>query len=539
MVDSTDFVMGLGFNEDPFARYNADLETRLAEYFVAPPYFAEVFGDARDPQSFFVFAPRGGGKSAQRIMIENRCAEEGVLSLTYDDFDLFPVGAARDVTLDHHIKRVLRIGFVGLSVVLDAEPDKVNLLSKEEKSLLAKRIELHVEGLSLSEFEATLKSLRSITDRISRFLNKYRPYIGTAANAISKEILGTDAILPHAMAGRRDEFNPKYELELVAKYARKIGFKSVYVLVDKVDESELTGNSAPHSFDLIEPMVRSLHILETEGIAFKFFLWDAIEPKFAEVARPDRIRYRTLKWDNSTLKTLLQKRLMAFSNRTVRKLDAIADSARPYDLDELAVMFANRSPRDLIRVCQKIVAEQQQIDSGADLLGMTAIYRGIDEFCDQRVEELYESRHLQRFRRIGSYANHVDFTIGHLANDVFKEKQVSTRNWIKQWKDTGMIADLGRIASTSGNKVKLYGVRDIRLARTMARQLNPQEFLRAKVKVCPNCRECLIRDVEGDDSNSICQFCGYDWATEQISPDFSPYKSEESDENGPRQRQLI
>ncbi len=539
MSNTTEFVQSLGFSEDPFAHTNADNESRLQEYFVKPPYFEEVFGDPDNPQSFFVFAPRGGGKSAQRIMIEKKCAESNVLSLTYDDFDLFPIRNAKEAKLEHHIRRILRIGFVGLLVSLDDEPAKVELLSKEEKSLLAKRIELHVENLSFPEFEATLKSLRSITDKIGRFFDKYRPYIGTAANAITQRILDTNALLPYAGSARLEEFNSKYELELLGQYARKIGYKSVYVLVDKVDESELTGNSAIRSFELLEPMVRSLHILETDGIAFKFFLWDAIEPRFAEVARPDRIRYRKLKWDNGTLKTLLQKRLMAFSNRTVRKLDSVADSIRPYDLDELAVLFANRSPRDLIRVCQKIVAEQQQSDSRADLLGKAAIYKGIDEFCDQRVEELYESRHMQRFRRIGSYSNHVDFTIGHLANDVFKEKQVSTRNWIKQWKDSGMIADLGRIASTTGNKVKLYGVRDVRLARAMGRHLGTEEFLRAKIKACPNCQECLIRDVDESDSNSICQFCGYDWATEQISSDFNPYLDEESDHNGPQQRQLL
>ncbi len=542
MTQSTDFVKNLGFNEDPFARYNADQETRLSEYFVPPPYFADVFGDASDPQSFFVFAPRGGGKSAQRIMIENRCAEESVLSLTYDDFDLFPVNTASAMSLEHHVKRILRIGFLGLLVSLADEPTKSAVLSKEEKSLLAKRIEIHVESLSLAEVESTLKSLRSITDKISRFFNKYRPFVGTAANAISQQVLGTNALLPHPASVRQEKFNPKYELGLLAEYARKIGYKSVYVLVDKVDESELTGNSVTKSFELLEPMVRSLHILETEGIAFKFFLWDAIEPKFTQVTRPDRIKYRTLKWDNETLKTLLQKRLMAYSNRTVRKLDTIADSLRPHNLDELAVIFANRSPRDLIRVCQKVVAEQQQIDSEANLLGTTAIHKGIDEFCNQRVSELYESNHIKQFRIIGSHANQVDFTIRYLSTDIYKREQNAIRPKIKKWRDDGYIEDLGYIPSDrnpTGRHVKLFGVCDIRLARVMTLSISTAQFLDEKVKICENCNVYVVRDWGQGDSMNFCHICGYNWETQTIDPNFVPISDDDTDIDFPQQWQLL
>jgi hypothetical protein len=73
-----DFLNYFGFEGDPFESTNADNEPRLADYFVPPPYFPTVLGDARFPQSQVVLAPRGSGKTAQRRMIEG--GGEGTLA---------------------------------------------------------------------------------------------------------------------------------------------------------------------------------------------------------------------------------------------------------------------------------------------------------------------------------------------------------------------------------------------------------------------------------------------------------------------------
>jgi hypothetical protein len=72
-----DFLRRFGFKGDPFESTNADQEPDLGEYFVPPPYFATVMGDVTRPQSHVVLAPRGGGKTAQRRMIENRSMDPG------------------------------------------------------------------------------------------------------------------------------------------------------------------------------------------------------------------------------------------------------------------------------------------------------------------------------------------------------------------------------------------------------------------------------------------------------------------------------
>ncbi|MBC7251587.1 MAG: hypothetical protein H5T62_15065, partial [Anaerolineae bacterium] len=82
-----------GFKDNPFAKQEASSEdlSLLNEYFVAPPYFDEFVGRASSPQTAFLFAPRGGGKTAFRRMIEHLCrqsfsAAESVLAASFTDF---------------------------------------------------------------------------------------------------------------------------------------------------------------------------------------------------------------------------------------------------------------------------------------------------------------------------------------------------------------------------------------------------------------------------------------------------------------------
>ena len=380
-----EFINALGFTEDPFAHTNADEEMRLAEYFVPPPYFAEVFGDPESPKSFLVFAPRGGGKTAQRKMMEKKCAERNVLCLTYVEFNFLDVRTANEVSLKRHIESIIRLGWTGLLVSIDNNPDLLSKLSKQSTSFLVNRTLFHLCKLSVVQFQDTLHDLRSQNHEVQAFIAKHSMPLTNVAkvvNAVLKAVKGIDlsALSSLISPSEPDQYDPKLELQLLIKIAKELGFFSVYVLVDRVDESPITWNDPVASFKLIEPMVKNLQLLEAPGIAFKFFLWDAILPNFTADARLDRVAHRTLKWERNALEELLSKRLNTFSDGKVRKLDSIAVSLRPYTLDEIAIVFANRSPRDIIRICSKIVAEQEQVQNDAVLLSEQSICKGVDTF---------------------------------------------------------------------------------------------------------------------------------------------------------------
>lgn len=527
MLDRRDFVQGLGFIEDPFEHTNADEEARLSDYFVKPPYFSEVFGNPDDPKSFFVFAPRGGGKSAQRIMIETRCREDNVLALTYDNFDFLSAGSLAEIRLEAHVRRIIQIGLLGILVSIHHDPSKKNELKKSQRSLLASKIVEFVGDLALSELHSTLQSLKSLTDKIGDFVDKYRAIVGTGANALTNHYLGADALIPAQNVRLSSTFDAKYELELLVEFARLVGFRSIYVLIDRVDECEWTGGSgnAKDSFALISPMVRSLSLLETPGIGFKFFLWDAIEPLYKQIARSDRVDSRRLEWSTTDLLQLLQKRLLAFSNNKIWRMSQISGKLSPYDLDELCVIFSNDSPRDVIRICAKTISEQQELDSSSQSLTEAAIYRGLDSICESLVDERgYSATYVKNLRRIGSQSSQVDFTTQQIRSSL-DVSATSAGGHIKNWKDAGIIVELSEVPNTrsrKGPKVKLYGVVDVRLARVMTSRLSASEFANSKVKKCenPNCAAYILRDWGERDSSNLCHICGFSSGKSRWLPGF-------------------
>ena len=104
------------------------------------------------------------------------------------------------------------------------------------------------------------------------------------------------------------------QLEYLGKLVRSIGFLSVYVLIDKPDETELTGNDAAATYRLIQPLIRDLELLGLNGFGFKFFLWDQIEASYRRDARPDRVQEYQLSWSRPGLQRLLSERLKSFSD---------------------------------------------------------------------------------------------------------------------------------------------------------------------------------------------------------------------------------
>ncbi|MBU4447640.1 MAG: hypothetical protein KKD99_03555, partial [Proteobacteria bacterium] len=98
------FFENLGFKSHPFAHTNADEEPHLADYYIPPPFFDAVTGDSKNPNATVVLAPRGGGKTAQRRMVEAWALSNKVLAVTYDRFE-FGVGQnLKDIGLPYHLR---------------------------------------------------------------------------------------------------------------------------------------------------------------------------------------------------------------------------------------------------------------------------------------------------------------------------------------------------------------------------------------------------------------------------------------------------
>ncbi len=503
------FFSGLGFDDNPFAHTNADEEERLPDYFISPPYFPTVLGNPDEPKSFVIFAPRGGGKSAQRIMIENYCSENGILAITYARFDFPEVDKARGVKLQHHLRRILRFSVMGLLVTISDQPELAETLSSHDRDVIVKLAGQYLSGTTEANLKTTLDSLKSLKDKVKDFWNEWLPVIEPGMRVLLSKLLGSDVgdLAQYETTAPKQIGDLKYQLGLIVDLSEKLGYRSVYILIDRVDEAELTGNDARASFSLIEPLLKDLELLEFPGMGVKLFLWDQLEPLYSDIARTDRIRKETLEWSDDMLDEMWEKRLLSYSHGAVAGLRAISEETEPENPDRLALIFANRSPRDMIRIGDHIIAEQQEISLQCERIEKEAVYRGIEKFCSVRAEEVVSDKTLQQLRK----AHQADFTIAHLANYVFKEKHNTTRSRIYRWRGEGAIVDVGRVPSPRSNRpVKLIALRDIRVAKEVFSDLRVDDFLDRKYRQCPRCGASVLRDWGDANSLSTCHECQFD-----------------------------
>ncbi|HED00389.1 MAG TPA: hypothetical protein ENN18_08400, partial [Proteobacteria bacterium] len=109
----------------------------MAKYFVPPPFFDAVVGDAGTPNASIVLAPRGGGKTALRRMVEEAARDHRFLAVTYDRFEFSSGEKISNITLQYHLRNIITRILVSYLSYLAEYPDLLKNLSKNEKQQLS------------------------------------------------------------------------------------------------------------------------------------------------------------------------------------------------------------------------------------------------------------------------------------------------------------------------------------------------------------------------------------------------------------------
>ena len=221
---------------------------------------------------------------------------------------------------------------------------------------------------------------------------------------------------------------------------------------------------------------------------------------YEKYGRKDRIKHHVLNWDNADLNKMLSKRLEAYSNNKINNFSDIVNYDFYISIDEIIILFAQKSPRNVIRIIQDIIAEQREINQYARKISETAIMEGINTFSQNKASEIVDINTLRELRKIGQ----IEFTINYLANDIYKCSQENVRTKIKKWSDLGIIENIGK---EKGRKkpVNKYCINDVIIARCILPEVSIKEFINSKYRMCP-CGADLLRDWENG-YNKICHIC--------------------------------
>ena len=498
----------LGFKTHPFAKTNADEEPDLAGYFVPPPFYDGVLGDPAVPASSVVLAPRGGGKTALRRMLEEASIEKNYLPVSYDRFEFSAGQKVEDINLQYHLRNIIcRLLVAYLSHLAD-DPRLLEQLPSEDKRRISLFVHSYLGDVTGDGMQELLKELKGLPERFKDFWREKVGFLESVVNLLLRSYDLERIDLPTVRQEEKSLSETyKYQLEYLGKLVRSIGFKSVYVLIDKPDETELTGNDAVATYRLIQPVMRDLELLGLEGFAFKFFLWDQVESFYRKDARPDRIHEYQLSWKRQGLERLLTERLRSFSDGKISRFRELCEPGLSFDPDSAICLIANQSPRNVIRICERIFSAQAERKPDSSLIELEAIDQGILAFCLQVARDHYSEEYIRELQRVGREL----FTINYLANDVFKVHANSVRNKITNWTSAGLLKQVGTVSVESSKRpLNFYHITDPAVVRLVHRNVGLAKFLEDRWVPCDACIFDNLAAIElyPNENPPICVNCG-------------------------------
>ncbi len=317
-----------GLIADPFAFYEADRErSDLPYFFVDRPYLHDMIGVPDHPQSAFLLAGRGEGKTATREMVAYECSYASLrrraLPVRYYDFTSLleqTGGDLSQVTIGHHVRLLARQ--ILKAMIAEIPATYFDLLDDLERGILMGYI---------AEFG----------DPISRL--KWERILATAPLALEWEKL-----------------SPSETLQTLSNLVVKLGrspdatYQALYVLVDRVDETAAGPDAA---VALLRPLVADRLLLETEHVAFKFFIPEEVGHSLEQVVdlRPDRVCIRRISWDAEALRAMVEQRIFYYSEGRTARLEEMCTSGVKSMAMERMIRACKGSPRHLLRLCQALI----------------------------------------------------------------------------------------------------------------------------------------------------------------------------------------
>jgi len=384
-ITESQWVNYFGFQRFPFDRPEAGNEEFarpdfLASCFVEPEGFERVFGQADSPVTSLLFAARGIGKTACRVMMDYYCqnglarlsspksdTSNYVLSIPHIRLDNVrniarqsaPNTPSPEIFVEHHVIEIMR----------QAVPAFVDMIAKNTE------FTNNFTNLSKSEFED-----------LSLFLIFYSAYLSSSQKEFLRGLGVNTPPMDEPMKGlvgqtsspnrspswesilyqQRLEASPLNHLERWAKLVTAIGIKSTYVLVDGVDELMESAGNPNYAHYMIRPLLTHLRLMdETHYLALKFFLpSDMEQPVLSDLAfRRDRgFVVQRLEWQKDDLIKILRERLNVLRrpdyeirDSTAAGFDSLCVPEMRGQIEQDIVEVIEGNPRQLMNFCALMV----------------------------------------------------------------------------------------------------------------------------------------------------------------------------------------
>jgi molybdopterin-guanine dinucleotide biosynthesis protein len=409
-----EIVSAWGFSADPFSDRAAEMDDRMARAFVPPRYFDEIIGDPKRPRPTFVFGWRGEGKSTLCKMVAQRLRRMDVPPLVVEatDFSGWPVDKLDSLTLDDHVWRILEACVAALVEALASSHHSAPSVTSSDRVLLEGFV---LRWLPVVDHGGREARLGALLDRLAPNERRIHRYGGKGYRRIASYLRGKRFEFEQAkVQGKEVSWllialmliapstpdsrsfagaTPQSIFDLFVGLVLRLGFPSVFVLVDNVDEIDVVNNQPDLIARLVRPLVTSVRFLESKGLGIKLFLPEEAHAKLIGI-RTDRIQPYRIEWTDERLKTFLKARIRAYSDGRHESLDHVFEDYA--SLEPRLLRASGRAPRNMLRVLDEIVREHCERESPPPKIDRICIETGLRVFFEHRMIEddrdLYQAR---------------------------------------------------------------------------------------------------------------------------------------------------
>ena len=344
--------------------------------------------------------------------------------------------------------------------------------------------------LSVSEMDRAVSTADALRLLNSAWMTKGTVWASQRWDALSKILAAVvGALSKHNLDPSTDISGPAEELlksltgdapnvsrAVLAKlvdFVQSLAFSGIAVLVDKVDETPATANSAEATTKLIYPLLAHVQLLEVPRFSWVLFLWSNVKDHFNGEKYPvrlDKLAHANIQWDAESLRAMLDVRMRFYSDGRLAFKDIFE---KDIDVDQSfksLTSLAINSPRELIKLMDTLIREhdaQQSVNSA--LLNAQSLEIGQDKYVIETIEGFFASKMLEQVYRLGRLS-----FVNRDVQSAFKIGDQSARVKIKNWEDVGLVRQSGTQAPTSefgGQPAYRFIIADARVERIIERKL--------------------------------------------------------------------
>ncbi|RMH95171.1 MAG: hypothetical protein D6681_13430 [Calditrichaeota bacterium] len=359
------FLQNLQFSLDPFSTPVAEQEVRRVhstfyDFFVEPGTSEAPLSlkSLQKPEHLILFAQPGYGKTTLRLALDAYCrttlSPALTVSYTFSDTEeeannLKEHGdyLANALAIDLTINIIERFN----PLASPPSPEQINAL----KALI------HMAGTKLTR---TLNIIREriITQDIDPEWGITREW-ERLGKAPAKYVEGSQALLSlleELLSPPQQILEPSLESFFRGvNTAHQWKFRNILLAVDAVDTQNLPTNLILRK---VIPLIDLFPQLETHNVFGKFFLPADLHDQLRthiQTTQPNlysRIKFITIKWQETALRALIRRRLQASTARTGRRYTSLDQLAVPdLDITTKVLKVSRGSPRRMLELIDRLI----------------------------------------------------------------------------------------------------------------------------------------------------------------------------------------